>query len=88
MARSYTGQGQWHIYTFPPAMGGARSRGLGTASGTTGGTPPREVSCGIGLDICFGELMTGRDGLRFFPLRSEILLRSSMMGDSTAYAVQ
>lgn len=33
----------------------------------------------MGPDICFGALMTGRPGLRFFPLRSEILLRSSDM---------
>lgn len=70
--------------TFPPAIGGGRSRGLGTASGTRGGAPPRGLSCGIGLDICLGALMVGRDGLRFFPLRSDILLRSSdMMGSCT-----
>lgn len=73
-----------YLFTFPPAIGGGLSRGLGTASGTRFGGPPRELelSCGMGLDICLGALMVGRDGLRFFPLRSDILLRSSdMMGN-------
>lgn len=60
-------------------MGGGRSLGLGTDSGTSDGAPTRAASLGIGSDICFGALMMGRAGLRFFPLRSEILLRSSDM---------